>query len=148
MSVQIAVQGVTTKPPPMLDQQSQERLAALRDQARSLRSRLADLQALHRSQGTNDAVTMVRASVQAERERLALPGRGVESGPPQQRQPQAEPLGQLRRRAERQADLLALEAEGGLVGPGEPADEPQGVPWPGHRLDPGAAPVQPVCALR
>ena len=67
MSVQIAVQGVTTKPPPILDQQNQERLAALRDQAESLRSRLAALQALHRSQGTNDAVSMVRASVQAER---------------------------------------------------------------------------------
>lgn len=72
MSVQIAVQGVTAKPPPMLDQQNQERLAALRDQAESLRSRLAALQALRLSQVTNDAVAMVRASVQAEREHDAL----------------------------------------------------------------------------
>lgn len=72
MSVQIAVQGVTSKPLQIENQDAQARLEALREKVASLRDRLAELRALHGNQSTNDAVSLVRAFVQAERERDAL----------------------------------------------------------------------------
>lgn len=74
MSVQIAVQAVTATPPRMEDPEIQARLTALREDADALRKRLAELQARHDSQGTNDAVSIVRATVQAERKHDALQG--------------------------------------------------------------------------
>ncbi|NCC50846.1 MAG: hypothetical protein EOM20_06465 [Spartobacteria bacterium] len=68
MSVQIAIQGEVTKPPPVMDNHLQERLADLREQAKSLRRQLDELRELYRSQGTNDAVATARVNIQAERE--------------------------------------------------------------------------------
>lgn len=72
MSVQIAVQAVTATSPRIEDPEIQARLPALREETEALRKRLAELRALHNSQGTNDAVSVVRASVQAEREHELL----------------------------------------------------------------------------